>query len=106
MNTSIENFREALKLVKPIKKQEIFFRLYYDDDGNVITYSMEDLPGKYIEINAEQFAIGNRNIYIKNGKIYKKKQLSIGKLIPTEEYDGTDITVIKDKTQWKMKTYE
>ena len=31
--------------------EPVFYRVYYSDDGTVICYSMEDLPGKYINID-------------------------------------------------------
>lgn len=100
------NFFEGLELHVPVKPQEIFFRLYYDDAGELICYSMEDLPEKYIEISAEQFAQSDRHIYIKDAKIHKKRLVSIGKLVPTSDPTGTDITDVRSNVQWEMKTYE
>ena len=100
-----DNFLEALKMVRPVKRQEIFFRLYYDNDGNIITYSMEDLEGDFIEVTCEEFAIGDKNIKIVDGKIHKICLTTYGKLVPINN-NPTDITVITDKPSWKMKTYE
>ena len=35
----------------------IFWRLYYNDAGEPVCYSMEDQPGNYIDIDPETFAL-------------------------------------------------
>ena len=108
----MNNFTEALKLVDPPKKVEIFFRLYYDKvTGEPITYSMEDLDGDYIEITKEEFALTDFNIVVKDGKIKKKNMISIGKLAPsTSGYavHKEDIAIIDPTSNvyWSNKTYD
>jgi len=103
------DFSEIYKHVKPIKKQDIFFRLYYTKKS--IEYSMEEKDGDYITITAEQFAIANPLVTVKDGKIHKNTQLNIGKLVLHNKGQGTakdDITIIKHNsdTKWEFKTYE
>jgi hypothetical protein len=102
---------EALELVDTpvIVKQE--FRLYHDATGTILFYSMEDLPGEYIEITAEQFAAMRYDVYVKDGKVHQKKMVSLGKLVPSSKGFPTspgDITLIEptSTTYWENKTYE
>jgi len=98
-------------MVKPLPKQDVFFRLYYDDNGEVITYSMENLDGKFIEITSDEFALGSREVYVKDGVIHNKILTVSGKLVPSNKGVGThpeDITLVDNnsKTKWKYKEYE
>ena len=50
--------------------QPVFFRLYYDETtGRPIEYSLEDRPGKYIDITAEQYRLGDFKIKVINEQI-------------------------------------
>jgi hypothetical protein len=106
------NFFKAIAEHKDPPKQKIFFRLYYDKKtGALISYSMEDLDGDYIEITAEEFAIANPNVYVKNGEIKERKLLNYGKMKPSD--DGfavcpTDISLVDpdSTTYWKFQTDE
>ena len=95
-------------VVKPI-----FYRLYYDDQGNPISYSMEELPGKYIEITAEQYQKSNPHVVVRNGQLIEKTFFITKKLIPAA--DGTaccpdNVAIVVDpKTpniKWKLTSYE
>ncbi len=101
------NFFKGLAMSKPHEILEVFFRLYYNADGEV-TYSMEELEGDFLEITCEEFAIADRNVYVKDGKIHKKRLVSIGKLVPTSDPTGTDITLIDKNSdvKWVLKTYD
>lgn len=97
---------------QPEIRQE--FRLYYDpEDGRVLFYSMEDLPGEYLVIDRHTFEMHRFDVKVKDGKIIRVKHPASWKLVPTEtaEYacHGRDITIIvddsaDDKRYWKVET--
>ena len=93
--------------------QKIFYRLYHDDQGQPLFYSMEDLPGRYIEIDAKTHAEGRYDIRVIDGRI--KRNLNSSnlprKLVPDDQ--GTpchpDDVMIVDPTgdrYWTVKIYE
>ena len=90
----------------------VFFRLYYDDQGRPITYTMEDLPGTYIDIDAETYARSPLNIRVQDGQIVELKQ-TVQKLMPADT--GTpchpdNVAIVVPETEphqrWSMKTHE
>lgn len=98
-----------------IEKPE--FRLYYDDNGKVICYTCEKLPGQYIIIDAATFAESRPDVRVIDRKLVKTSEIQvISKLVhsvdaPTIYCHEDDITIIvnvdyKQKKGWKYKTYE
>lgn len=110
--STTSNFFEALKLIKPVEKVDIFYRLYYNKTtGEPISYSMEDLSGDFIEITKEEFALTDFNIFVKDGKIKKKNITLIGKLVPGSTgfpVHKHDITIIDTESKYYLtnKTYD
>lgn len=49
--------------------QPVFYRLYYNDQGLPLFYSMEDLPGNYIELTLEQYRLSDSNVRVRQGKL-------------------------------------
>lgn len=88
----------------------VFYRLYYDDQGRPLVYTMEDLPGRFIEIDKETYAVADINVKVSDGKIVKLTQTrSRAKLTPA--LDGTpcdprDVSVVVSGDQtnirWKL----
>ena len=93
--------------------QPVFFRLYYDNRGHPLFYSMEDVPGTYIEIDAETFALQSTNVRVRDGCLVEVVWMTSEKLQPMETGTPcypTDITVIVSPndphTKWSKKTHE
>ena len=98
----------------PVEVKPIFYRLYYNDDGTLVCYSMENLPHNYIEVDAETYHLSPSNIRIVNEKIVVINPASyVKKLAPGATgtpCDPRDICVVVDEshphTKWSLKTNE
>jgi hypothetical protein len=62
----------------------LYFRLYYDDQGKPICYSRQALEGKFIDVTAEQFAVGDMNVDVVNGVLIHRAPPPPPKLRPSE----------------------
>jgi hypothetical protein len=100
-----EDFWSILQAI-PEPKQ-IFYRLYYNDAGSPIIYSMEDLPGNYIEVDQPTYVLAPFNVKIINSKlVYIKPVVTVKKLQPS--IDGTacnpqDVCIVVDTNQPHVK---
>jgi hypothetical protein len=92
------------------------FRLYYDDDGNVVSYSGEktDLPYNSMIIDAATYAACRFDIKIKNGKIISATQVVWSKYV-LDDNDGIkcaieDVSVIVSENEpyqkWRLVVNE
>jgi len=96
----------------PVKQPR--YRIYYDELGRPTSYSVDDLPGNYIDVDAAVYTSGETNIRIIDGKIQKiKSTVLIAKLVPGNS--GTcchpdNVCLVVDDTEshtkWNLKTYE
>lgn len=97
---------EAPKIDKPE------LRLYYDDAGDVVTYTCDKLPGNFIIVEPQVYAEARYDIKVIDGKIVKKiPGTYVSRLFPS--IDGVlcereDVSIItnSDGQFWKLKTYE
>jgi hypothetical protein len=94
------------------ESKPVFFRLYHDSKGVPLFYSMEDLPGTYIEIDADSYSRSSMKVRVRDGKIVQISCSPTNKLVP-----GTagvnchikDVAVISnnyDAVKWTKRTYE
>ena len=112
-DATTENFWRAWSEPWPEPKP-IFYRLYYNEQGYPICYTMEDLPGNYIEIDQATYARGLPNVRVVNKQIQVLHQsATVSKLVPTDTglaCDPRDICVVvdaeKNHQRWNTKTYE
>ena len=97
-----EEFWEILHSVSD--PAPVFYRLYYNHDGSPKCYSMEDLPGKYIEVDQETYVLARWNVRVVKKKLHIiKPAVTTQKLQPTNN-TGTpchikDVCVVVDPTQ-------
>jgi len=92
----------------------IFYRLYYNDDGSPIIYSMEELPGNYIEVDQKTYVLAPFNVKVINNKLVHIKPIrTITKLQPSTA--GTacspyDVCIVVDNslphTKWNKTRNE
>jgi hypothetical protein len=108
----LNNLSDLLTVLQniPLSNCSVFYRLYHDSDGGPLFYSMEDLPGQYIEITSEQFARANSHVKVVNGQLVEKKFL-LPKLVP-DDHNGqpcmiNNVSIICDSTKphqkWKLQ---
>jgi hypothetical protein len=101
---------EAPKIIQPE------FRLYHDDNGNVLFYSSENVnhPHKYIVIDAMTYAASRPDVQVIDGKVVRKKANKFtSKYVKSNEGIkclSDDINIIatneKNITTWKFEVYE
>jgi hypothetical protein len=90
----------------------VSFRLYHNAAGEPIAYSMEHLPGAYIEVDAETYARAPMNVRVASGQLIEAKP-AVRRLAPgntgTPCYPDNVAIVVPDTEphqRWSMKTYE
>ena len=86
----------------------VFYRLYHDDQGRPLFYSMEDLPGQYISVDKTVYEQGRYDFKIVNGEIVRPQEFSYVKLVPSDQgtpCDPRDVMIIdhSSNTKWNLK---
>lgn len=113
-NQTTDNFIAALEAWKPGAEQPVFYRLYYDSNGFPVTYSMENLPGQYIEIDQNTYNKNSFHVRVVNGKIQNlRHETFFSKLVP-DNHKGTkchidDVTIVvnsREHKKWRKTVYE
>jgi hypothetical protein len=89
-------------------------KLYYDDEGRPIDYTIEDREGNYVEVDGPTYMQANMNVRVRDGKIVELSAISYKKLKPSST--GTacvdeDVTIVApvdypNQTLWRLVTNE
>ena len=108
-----EELLEVMRNFKWLDPVPVFYRLYYDENGLPLFYSMEDLPGNYLEITKEQYHQASRKIRVKNNKIVELTGPLPSKLVPSDEgisCHPEDVSIVVNNStphiKWKLKVNE
>lgn len=91
-------------------------RLYYDNEGRVICYATENLPGQYIVIDAKIFAQARPDVRVIDGKVVLPNSIITQKIVANVHGDlicaGDDVSIIMNENfpvpikRWSVKTCE
>jgi len=105
-----ENFWKVWNSFQWPEPKPISYRCYYREDGTPDFYTMEDLPGSWIEVSKEIYLRSPLNAQVIDGelKIFEIKKL-VNKLKPNQlegvDCDPRDICVVvgqkHDSLKWK-----
>jgi hypothetical protein len=90
------------------------YRLYYHEDGSPNIYTMEDLPGAWIEVSQQIYVTAPENVRVVAGELQIIPLVKTHhKLQPSDSgtaCDPRDVCVIADdtgpRTYWNLTTYE
>jgi hypothetical protein len=114
-NDTTENFIQVWSEFVWPDPVEPSYRLYYNTNGTPKCYSMEVLPDKYVEVDAETFALRPWNVRVVNEKIvYIQPPVTVQKLQPNQTVGITchkqDVCVVvreyQPHTRWNKQTNE
>ena len=91
--------------------EPVQWRLYHNDQGQPVCYSMEHLPGNYIDVDAETYALAPFNVRVVNGTLKYITVSTVNKLVPSDS--GTlchsqNIAVVVEQhgTYWSKQTHD
>lgn len=105
-----QNFWQVMRSFEWPEPKPVSYRLYHDADGRPIIYSMEDLPGAYIEVDPETYAKAPHNVRVEGARlIVLQAKIAVTKLVPDLDLgtpcDTRDVCVVIDEqqahTKWK-----
>jgi hypothetical protein len=90
----------------------IFYRAYYNSEGWVECYSMEDLPGNYIDVDQPTYVLAPQARVINEKLVIVRPSSTITKLVPSDtgtRCDTRDVCVVTESDKnikWSLKTSE
>lgn len=89
------------------------YRLYHDEQGLPLFYTMQEEPGNYIEIDFETYSNPPKHVRVVDGKLKILMNNPVAKLVPSNS--GTpcapsDVCVVVDQNKpnqpWSLKKYD
>jgi hypothetical protein len=91
-----------------VSAPEVFYRLYYNDDGSPVCYTMEDLPGNYIDVDMSTYLVGSYNVRVIDQKLVHLPTTELVTKLRPNPLSGTacdpqDICVVVDENMSHVK---
>lgn len=90
----------------------VTYRCYYLGNSDVDFYTMEDLPGNYIEVDQQSYVLAIKPAQVVDGRlIIIKPKTTVQKLSPAEcgtmcHRDDVSIVVTDNGTYWNHQQHE
>jgi hypothetical protein len=91
----------------------VFYRLYHDETGNPLFYSMADEPGTYIDIDCATFVKNSMRVKVVDQQVIEVTWKVTNKIIPNSTGVACslqDVAIVVDASgpnkKWSKKTYE
>jgi hypothetical protein len=105
-NMTEEEFWQILQAIP--EPTPIFYRLYYSNDGAPIIYSMEELPGNYIDVDQKTYVLAPFNVRVLDNQLtYIKPTITVKKLQPNKvngtACDSQDVCIVVAQDQPHVK---
>jgi hypothetical protein len=86
------------------------YRLYYGEQGEPLFYSMEVLPGKYIEVDHATYSNPPTHCRVVDGVLQVSKTNSVTKIVPADigtPCHPNNVSIVVDEnelhTRWILK---
>jgi hypothetical protein len=107
------NFLAVMACFKWPDPVPVTYRLYHDEQGRPLIYTMEALPGAYIEVDQNTYIRASHHVRVLNGKLMILPQTArVVKLRPDRDHgvtcDPRDVCVIvtddRPYQRWSMST--
>ena len=114
-NDTTENFLQVMSTFEWPEPVAVSYRLYYNNNGTPKCYSMEDMPGKYIEVDRETYVSSPWNVQVVDDKLHFTKPAVIIQQLRPDITQGTpchklDVCVVvgtdQSHTKWNTVTNE
>lgn len=110
-----DNFWQVITTFRWPEPEPVQYRLYHDEQGQPLFYSMEALPGTYIEVDQATYVLASHSVQVQNGVlVVVRPQAQVSWLAPDTESgtacDPRDVCVVvssdKPHQKWKKLTHD
>ena len=110
-DSTTENFLQVMSTFEWPEPEPLIYRLYYNEDGTPKCYAMENLPGKYIEVDRDTYVLSIWNVKVVDNKLQILKPVITVQKLQTNVTNGTpchvaDVCVIvgidQPHTKWNI----
>ena len=102
--TTEQNFWEEVQSLLSFTEPTIpKFRLYYNEQGMPVVYTMEELKGNYIEVDRETYLAASMNVKVQDNKLIKiDSARAFKKLVPGDSgtpCDPNNVAIVVGRDQ-------
>ncbi len=103
-----QNFWTVLQQFQWPEPRLVTYRLYHDDQGQPLFYSMDELPGTYIEVDQPTYVRASYQVLVRDSKlILLEPRILVSKLVKHDDNgmpcDHRDVCVIVAPDQPNQK---